>query len=111
MTALTSPITALSIALHLLVGVIVAYLFRAQGWEGLVAAGGWLLPLVLAAPAATAVVALAVRRQTSPKPAPASKRTGSARRQRPARRPRARGAGAAPRSIASRPLTRLASGR
>ena len=68
MRVLQSPITALSAALHLLVGAITFYLLRAQGWDGVLSAGLWLLPLVLGAPAATIVVVLAVRRQASGEP-------------------------------------------
>ena len=63
MRILRSPITALSAALHLLVGAIALHLLRAQGWDGVLSAGIWLLLPVLGAPAVTVVIVLAVRRQ------------------------------------------------
>ena len=111
MRMLTSPITAFSAALHLLVGAIVAYLVRAQGWEGLVSAGIWLLALTLAAPTATVAVMLAVRRAIARQPATVPKPVVVAPRGCAGRISRTRRIRAARRGAARRPLTRAAKGR
>ena len=111
MTVLTSPITAFSVALHLLVGVIVAYLLRAQGWDGLLAAWAWLLPLTLLAPAATAVIVLAVRRHADHSPGTVPKPIHRPRRRRTVGRRHDRRLRAAKQRSASRPLTQSAQGR